>query len=78
MAAFIKSLIDFLKAKLFGGIEDGIFVFTDATEALEIKVVSLADVVFVKLSYQDNDDIYTIENQDDVDDIKARINVYLG
>ena len=75
---FVKSLVDFLKSKLFGDFEDGILVFTNATETLVVKVASLADTIVVELSYQDNGDVYVVENQDDVDDIKARINEYLG
>lgn len=78
MAGFVKSLIDFLKSKLFGDVENNILVFTDATEALVVKVVDLAGSVIVELSYKDDSDFFTIESQDDTDDIKARVNEYLG
>ena len=53
MAAFIKSLIDFLKAKLFGGIEDGIFVFTDAKNEEKVRIERLNKKMHekVRLSY---------------------------
>ena len=74
----IKSLVDFLKSKLFGDVENGILVFTNATETLIVKVVDLAGSVIVELSHEDDSDFFMIKSQEDVDDIKERVNIYLG
>lgn len=75
---FVKSLINFLKSKLFGDIENGILVFTNASETLVIEIVDLAGAMIVGLSYDDNTDFFIIESQEDVDDIKERVNICLG
>lgn len=77
MRDFVKSLIDFLKSNLFGDFEDNILVFTNANEALTVKVADLAGNIIVRLSYEDSNDFYTIKSQEDTDDIIARINEYI-
>lgn len=77
MRDFVKSLIDFLKSNLFGDFEDNILVFTNANEALTVKVADLAGSIIVRLSYEDSNDFYTIKSQEDTDDIIARINEYI-
>lgn len=77
MRDFVKSLIDFLKSNLFGDFEDNILVFTNANEALTVKVADLAGNIIVRLSYEDSNDFYTIKSQEDTDDVIARINEYI-
>lgn len=77
MKDFVKSLIDFLKSNLFGDFEDNILVFTNANEALTVKVADLAGSIIVELSYEGSNDFYTIKSQEDTDDIIARINEYI-